>query len=351
MKLLFIISIFSNPFIFAEKAQRSLPLFSDTQMQMFYDKTVKVNCSVPAPDKIKIVQKHEKCLVIDAESDTTPKALVIKLSCKEDEIINTLMNEAIEKCNVQTLEEQKKVAEEKKRLEEEKKKFEDQKKNNPPSGGSAGSSGGGGATGSGGSGGSGCAVFGPSTECPKPKETTYSWCRPNPTPVGTVCYFDSSYSQPDKSTAPCGKSNSGDSIAYGETILSCVASNASQEELNALFKKNKDVDKKTLAQVVPKPKRMYGWFVIKSEPVPNCVYDSFQDSECGKESLGKVKSQCGITQKCARLDGAPGLSRADRKGVAFSKEDDEKYDAQVEADYEAAVNANKNPYTHQEQAK
>ncbi len=330
------------------------PKFTIQQRVAFFDQAIKSQCKIPDDKKSQWVLENEKCLVLDQESIQTKKPLIIKLSCKSDVVRAPLVKYAKDFCiedNNQNLIGQKKQQEdniknatsvaaaqfaEQNRLAEVAKKEAEAKANLAKS--AAGVLGAGkitaGPTASFGGGGV-CVGPGPCDDNAAPRPVTYSWCQPNRMMYGSDCYFDHNSFEP---SGGCSDKNIGQSMSFGDRTVTCMPSNATQEALDEQIKKNKSLDPKSLGKVVPIPKRAYGYVVIKKVPVEGICISNGGAKACERATLGNEFTECGYTNKCARLDSAQppaGMYDYDAKrAVAFTAEDDAKVDAEREKKYQ-----------------
>ncbi len=313
------------------------PNFTIEQRVGFFDQTIKSQCKIPDDKKSLWVLQNEKCLVLDQESIQTKKPLIIKLSCKPEVVRAPIVKLATEFCAVQNnqdLVNQKKQQDENlknaksiatEQIAEAKTKSAPVITNGVASVPKA--SFGGVQT---------CVGPGACDSNAAPPPVTYSWCQPSRLMYVSNCYFD--YNSFETSSTGCSDKNIGQSMSFGDRIVTCMPSDASQEALDEQMKKNKTLDPKNLGKVVPIPKRAYGYVIIKKVPVEGICISNGGAKACERATLGNEFTECGYTNKCARLDTAntpAGMYDTDsRRAVAFSKEDDAKVDAEREKKYQ-----------------
>ncbi len=312
------------------------PKFTIQQRVAFFDQTIKSQCKIPDDKKSQWILENEKCLVLDQESIQTKKPLIIKLSCKPDIVRALLVKYATDFCAEQTKEDDLN----RKKQQDEITKNAEAKANSA----SATKPGSIATTDSKASFGGVQICVGPGPCDNTPRPVTYSWCQPSRLLYVSMCYFD--YTSFETSSGGCSDKNVGQSMSFGDRTVTCMPSNATQEVLDEQIKKNKTLDPKNLGKIVPIPKRAYGYVIIKKTPIEGfCAPQGSGVKYCERATLGEEFTECGYTNKCARLDTAnkpAGMYDYDSKrAVAFTAEDDAKVDAEREKKYQEDLAAAK----------
>jgi hypothetical protein len=77
----------------------SAEAITDQQRAVFFDEVVgQTNCDIPFLKKVSLVKVNERCLVQDTDQNSKAKKLIIKLSCRPDEVNFLLIKLAKEYC-------------------------------------------------------------------------------------------------------------------------------------------------------------------------------------------------------------------------------------------------------------
>ncbi len=73
--------------LFLNPSLQAFEAITDEQRVAFFDHVVqKTNCEISRQQKISFIKSNEKCLVLDSDSSVSPKKIIVKLSCKPEEV-------------------------------------------------------------------------------------------------------------------------------------------------------------------------------------------------------------------------------------------------------------------------
>lgn len=101
MNMIRIVSLFFG--LLLAESVFSAEAVTDQQRVVFFDEVVgQSNCDIPFSTKVSLVKSNERCLVQDTDQNSTAKKLIIKLSCRPDEVNFLLIKMAKEYCQTLT---------------------------------------------------------------------------------------------------------------------------------------------------------------------------------------------------------------------------------------------------------
>ncbi len=97
MNYVFIFLILSG--LFLNESLLASEAITDQQRVTFFDEVVqKANCDISRQQKINFIKSNEKCLVLDADTAVVPKKIIVKLSCRPEEVQFSILKLAKEYC-------------------------------------------------------------------------------------------------------------------------------------------------------------------------------------------------------------------------------------------------------------
>jgi len=294
--------------ILSAASSSTAEVFTDKQRVDFVKKSIQLKCSLDDKSLIAItkIKDVEKCLVLDKDAETNSQSLIIKISCKKDEVLNIIHNNAIDKCQALAAKEsEKKPA-----------------TPAPAPGGSGGGSSGGSFGPGGGSFGPGGGSFGPGGGSDANSNKTL-WCKPIPS---ISCSFP--HWQYEMPKTPCDASHSGEVVAFGDEKLICsFGMTSGWDNLDKMAELIAKADPKKIKQMALVSKiKKYSWDRITDGPVlEQCPAELARPPECTQKSLGEVREGCYGKIKCVRMDGGPGKPA---KAIASTPEEEKAYEAE-----------------------